>query len=67
MFTPSYFSIEEDEQTKVIVASDDQHISYLTTLMEVIDPTSQRDLTKRTNPSFFTGTYLSGHFRCYQF
>ncbi|XP_020866831.1 putative F-box/kelch-repeat protein At1g20940 [Arabidopsis lyrata subsp. lyrata] len=67
MFTPSYFSIEEDEQTKVIVASDDQHISYLTTLLEVIDPTSQRDLTKRTNPSFFTGTYRSGHFRCYQF
>ncbi|CAL9215702.1 unnamed protein product [Arabidopsis halleri] len=39
MFTPSYFSIEEDEQTKVIVASDDQHISYLTTLMEVIHTT----------------------------
>ncbi|CAL9216875.1 unnamed protein product [Arabidopsis halleri] len=38
-FTPSYFSIEEDEQTKVIVASDDQHISYLTTIMEVIDTT----------------------------
>ncbi|CAL9215705.1 unnamed protein product [Arabidopsis halleri] len=38
-FTPSYFSTEDDEQTKVIVASDDQHISYLTTLMEVIDTT----------------------------
>ncbi|KAG7593495.1 F-box domain [Arabidopsis thaliana x Arabidopsis arenosa] len=66
-FTPSYFSIEEDEQTKVNVASDDQHISYLTTIMEVIDTTSQRDFTKRTSPRVFTGTYRSGHFRCFQF
>ncbi|OAP12040.1 hypothetical protein AXX17_AT1G21680 [Arabidopsis thaliana] len=37
-FKPSFFSIEDDEQTKVLVPSDDQRLSYLTTIMEMIQP-----------------------------
>ncbi|EOA25953.1 hypothetical protein CARUB_v10019342mg [Capsella rubella] len=39
MFKPSLFSIEMDEQTKVLVASDDQRILYLTKVMGLIDIT----------------------------
>ncbi|CAE5958049.1 unnamed protein product [Arabidopsis arenosa] len=38
-FTPSLFPVEEDEQTKVIVASDDQRIRYLSAVMRLIDTT----------------------------
>ncbi|EFH66645.1 predicted protein [Arabidopsis lyrata subsp. lyrata] len=38
-FMPSLFPVEEDEQTKVIVASDDQRIRYLSAVMRLIDTT----------------------------
>ncbi|CAE5958113.1 unnamed protein product [Arabidopsis arenosa] len=38
-FTPSLFSVEEDEQQKVLVASNDQRISYLIAIMGLIDTT----------------------------
>ncbi|XP_010498458.1 PREDICTED: putative F-box/kelch-repeat protein At1g20940 [Camelina sativa] len=38
-FTPSLFFVEEDEQQKVIVASNDKRVSYLTAIMRLIDTT----------------------------
>ncbi|EOA37402.1 hypothetical protein CARUB_v10011296mg [Capsella rubella] len=38
-FTPSLLSVEKDEQTKVLIASDDQRIPYLTEVMGLIDTT----------------------------
>ncbi|CAL9215664.1 unnamed protein product [Arabidopsis halleri] len=40
-FMPSLFPVEEDEQTKVIVASDDQRIRYLSAVMRLIDTTNK--------------------------
>ncbi|EFH69399.1 predicted protein [Arabidopsis lyrata subsp. lyrata] len=38
-FTPSLFFVEEDEQQMVLVASNDQRISYLIAIMGLIDTT----------------------------
>ncbi|CAA0224586.1 unnamed protein product [Arabidopsis thaliana] len=38
-FTPSLFFVEEDEQQKVTVASNDKRIPYLTAIMGLIDTT----------------------------
>ncbi|OAP16564.1 hypothetical protein AXX17_AT1G22010 [Arabidopsis thaliana] len=37
--TPSLFFVEEDEQQKVLVASNDQRISYINSIMGLIDTT----------------------------
>ncbi|CAH8252940.1 unnamed protein product [Arabidopsis lyrata] len=38
-FTPTLFFVEEDEQHKVVVAYNDQHVSYLTAIMGLVDTT----------------------------